>query len=448
MQLEGGKKKHPLMEDKREDERCLERRLEDLQIVRDVISIVFIGHVDAGKSTIGGQVLNKLGLIDGRTLEKYRKQAREINRESWYLSWALDTEEAERSRGKTVELGRASFALGKRRVILLDAPGHSMYVSDMISGAGQADVAVLVISARTNEFEAGFEKGGQTKEHVYLSRASGIRKMIVLINKMDQVDWKEDVFKSIVKKLRIFLDRIYSQKDTFYIPVSGIKGGNIKEKEASCEWYSGNTFLETLECIKVDRLETPHFAFLITGKLKITGSEKYEGKVEEGVLKKGPVFMLPGCIETKIEAIYDDEDVEVEEAPVGSFVRLRLTDSRASPSEGDALLSVDSPHFAASNEFIASLTILDTQNIFCVGCLCILHLRLSRKECKILSMATLVDGVHKKKRFARRGERVLARIKTESPIVFSRGKNPDTFAIRKESLTIAIGVVKKVLEKN
>src|SRR5947207_195337 len=171
----------------------------DESLVQDMygkehVNIVFIGHVDAGKSTLGGNILYLTGMVDERTMEKYEKEAREAGRESWYLSWALDTSKEERSKGKTVEVGRARFETEKRRYTILDAPGHKSYVPNMISGAAQADVGVLVISARKGEFETGFDKGGQTREHAVLAKMQGINKLVVVINKMDDptVEWSKE----------------------------------------------------------------------------------------------------------------------------------------------------------------------------------------------------------------------------------------------------------------
>jgi peptide chain release factor subunit 3 len=136
---------------------------------REHLNIVFIGHVDAGKSTISGQILVLTGQIDERTVEQYKATAAAQKRESWFLAYVMDTNDEERAKGKTVEVGRAHFDTDKKRYTLLDAPGHKNYVPNMIGGAQQADVGILVISARKGEFEAGFEKG----EYYHLDSVAG-----------------------------------------------------------------------------------------------------------------------------------------------------------------------------------------------------------------------------------------------------------------------------------
>src|SRR5260370_27006279 len=140
------------------------------------LNIVFTGHVDAGKSTLGGQSLVQCGMVDKRIIEKWERESKEAGRESWYLSWALDSTPQEREKGKTVEVGRAYFETTKKRYTILDAPGHKTFVPSMITGAAQADISVLVISARRGEFETGFDRGGQTREHITLLRTAGANK--------------------------------------------------------------------------------------------------------------------------------------------------------------------------------------------------------------------------------------------------------------------------------
>merc|ERR1711871_1422421 len=160
-----------------------------------------------GKSTLSGNILYLTGYVDKRTIEKYEKEAKEKNRDSWFLAFIMDTNEEERAKGKTVEVGRAHFDSPSKRYTILDAPGHKNYVPSMIAGACQADVGVLVISARKGEFETGFERGGQTREHALLAKTLGVRMLVVVINKMDDptVEWSQARFEECRDKLSPFL---------------------------------------------------------------------------------------------------------------------------------------------------------------------------------------------------------------------------------------------------
>ncbi|MES1921301.1 translation termination factor GTPase eRF3, variant 2 [Bonamia ostreae] len=133
--------------------------------------------------------------------------AKEKNRESWWIAYIMDTSEDERNKGKTVEVGMADFETQKRRYSILDAPGHKNYVPAMISGAAQADIGILVISARKGEYEAGFQRGGQTREHALLAKTLGIGKLVIAVNKMDDetVNWSKERYDFIIEKTTVFL---------------------------------------------------------------------------------------------------------------------------------------------------------------------------------------------------------------------------------------------------
>jgi peptide chain release factor subunit 3 len=198
---------------------------------RTPASLVFIGHVDAGKSTISGQIMYLMGCVDERTIEKYKKDAKDKGRDSWWLAYCMDVGEEEKAKGKTVEVGRATFNTPSKQFTVFDAPGHKNYVPNMISGASQADVAVLVISARKGEFETGFEKGGQTREHALLAKTLGVRYLVVVVNKMDDptVNWDVARYEECVSKLKPFLKSCgYAiKRDVRFLPISGINGENI-----------------------------------------------------------------------------------------------------------------------------------------------------------------------------------------------------------------------------
>jgi peptide chain release factor subunit 3 len=198
---------------------------------RDPCSIVFIGHVDAGKSTICGNLMYIMGVVDARTIEKYKAEAKEKGRDSWWLAYVMDISESEKAKGKTVEVGRAQFDTEHKKYTVFDAPGHKNYVPNMIMGAACADIAGLVISARKGEFEAGFEKDGQTREHAQLAKALGVQKLIVVVNKMDDCKWDKKRFDEIQTGLDPFLRKTgYKKEDVIYVPIEGLSGCNIQNK--------------------------------------------------------------------------------------------------------------------------------------------------------------------------------------------------------------------------
>ena len=193
-----------------------------------------------------------MGCVDERTIEKYKKEAKDKGRDSWWLAYCMDSSEEEKAKGKTVEVGRATFATATKQITVFDAPGHKNYVPNMIMGAALADYAGLVISARKGEYEAGFEKEGQTREHVQLAKSLGVQKIVVVVNKMDDhtVNWSETRWKEIQLNILPFLNKSgYKDSDVFFVPISGLTGDNILVKVPSerCDWYKGKTLMEIID---------------------------------------------------------------------------------------------------------------------------------------------------------------------------------------------------------
>ncbi|GJE84079.1 eukaryotic polypeptide chain release factor 3 [Phanerochaete sordida] len=429
--------------------------------VKEHLNIVFIGHVDAGKSTMGGNLLYLCGMVDKRTLEKYEREAKEAGRESWYLSWALDSTPQERAKGKTVEVGRAYFETGRRRYTILDAPGHKTFVPSMITGAAQADVAVLVISARKGEFETGFEKGGQTREHIMLVKTAGVQKLVCVINKMDDptVGWEKARYDEIVGKLTPFIKASgFNIKDVSFIPVSAYTGANLKDRVDSsvCSWWNGEALLEHLDVM-------PMVERKLNAPVMIPVSEKYKdmgtivvGKVESGLLRKGDTLLLmPNKNEVEVTAIYNEMEDEVNQALCGDNVRIRLRgvdDEDISP--GFVLTSPNKPIHSV-RQFEAQLAILEHKNIICAGYSAVMHCHTLAEEVTLSALLHYFDkatGRKSKKppQFAKRGQKIVALIETAQPVCVERFTDyPQLgrFTLRDEGRTIAIGKVTKLIEK-
>jgi elongation factor 1 alpha-like protein len=216
------------------------------------LSMVVLGHVDAGKSTLMGQVLLQLGHVPLRTMTKYQAQAAEVGKASFALAWVMDEDSAERERGVTMDVATKKLSTLHHDITVLDAPGHADFVPSMITGAAAADVGLLVIAAARGEFETGFHGGGQTREHVILARGLGVSQLIVAVNKLDLCDWSQARLEEIERRLKPFLIKSgFLPKRITFVPISGLDGTNVKEKAgedvALSEWYQGPTLLAAMD---------------------------------------------------------------------------------------------------------------------------------------------------------------------------------------------------------
>eukprot|EP01083_Nonionella_stella_P289995 986757_1 len=230
-------------------------------------NLVVIGHVDSGKSTSTGHLIYKCGGIDKRAIEKFEKEAAELGKSSFKYAWVLDKLKAERERGITIDIALWKFETKKFYFTIIDAPGHRDFIKNMITGTSQADVAILIIAAGVGEFEAGYAKDGQTREHALLAYTLGVKQMIVCINKMDSkgVDYSEKRYMEIKDELTKFLAKTgYNPKKVPFVPISGWVGDNMIDKSPNMPWYkkddkkgmTGLCLIETLDAIKPPKRPT------------------------------------------------------------------------------------------------------------------------------------------------------------------------------------------------
>ncbi|KAF2870330.1 P-loop containing nucleoside triphosphate hydrolase protein [Massariosphaeria phaeospora] len=430
---------------------------------KEHVNVIFLGHVDAGKSTLGGSILYATGMVDERTMDKYKREAKEAGRETWYLSWALDLTKEERSKGKTVEVGRAFFETEKRRYTILDAPGHKTFVPSMIGGASQADVGILVISARKGEYETGFEKGGQTREHAMLAKTQGVNKLVVAVNKMDDptVEWSEERYKECTGKLSVFLKGVgYNPKtDLAFMPISAQTTVGIKDRVPKdlAPWHHGPSLLEYLDgMVSLERKLNAPFMMPIAAKYRDMGT-MIEGKIESGVIKKeNKYLMMPNRDNISISALYGEQEDEIPGAACGDQIRIRL---RGVEEEdilpGFVLCSPKRPVHCVSS-FEAQIVLLEIKSILSAGFNCVLHVHAAQEEVTFAALLhKLEKGTGRKSRkapgFATKGMSIIARLEVTGAAGaicverFEDYPQLGRFTLRDQGQTIAIGKITKLL---
>jgi peptide chain release factor subunit 3 len=439
---------------------------------REHLNLVFIGHVDAGKSTLSGSILYITENVDKRTIERYEKEAKERNRESWFLAFIMDTNEEERAKGITVEVGKAHFETLEKRYTILDAPGHKNYVPNMIMGASQADVGILVISARKGEFETGFDRGGQTREHAMLAKTLGVSYLVVVVNKMDDptVNWAKARFDECVNKLRPFLKGcgFTIKREVKFIPISGLNGSNVRDEvdPSVCPWWKpmwkngdNNTnqpsLLNLLDTLEIEGRDA-------TAPLRIPILDRYTdrgtiamGKVESGVVRPGmDVIVMPTRNEYKIDGVWANED-PVAGARPGENVLVKLNGAGTEDVRKGYVLCTDPP-CRAVDKIIAQIAVVDmpeNTKIMTAGFQAIFHAHCCEEECtiaKIFETTNAKGQVVKNARYANVGMRCICMIEVARSVPVETYDNYPflgRFTLRTEGKTIVIGKITKLPPK-
>ncbi|XP_026822912.1 eukaryotic peptide chain release factor GTP-binding subunit ERF3A [Rhopalosiphum maidis] len=427
---------------------------------KEHINIVIIGHVDAGKSTIGGQIMALTGMVDKRTLDKYEKEAKERSRESWYLSWALDTNQEEREKGKTVEVGRAYFETERKHFTILDAPGHKSFVPNMIGGTAQADLAVLVISARKGEFETGFDRGGQTREHAMLAKTAGVKHLLVLINKMDDstVLWSKARYEECRDKILPYLKKLGFNvaKDLTFMPVSGQTGLGLKDQvdESICPWYRGPAFIPFIDSLPLlNRSSDGPFIMPVVEKYKDMGTVLM-GKVESGEARKTQTLVLmPNRTTVIVDQLWSDDE-EVTLVGPGENIKVKLKGvEEEDVSPGFILCDPINP-VKTCRIFDGQVVILEHKSIICAGYSAVMHVHCVAEVVEVKALICLVDrktGLksNMRPRFVKQDQVVIMRLECSGVVCLEEFKlfpQMGRFTLRDEGKTIAIGKVLKIIE--
>ncbi|MBU5689813.1 MAG: translation elongation factor EF-1 subunit alpha [Candidatus Aenigmatarchaeota archaeon] len=416
------------------------------------INIMTAGHVDAGKSTLIGRLLFDSGAIREDQMRKLKELAKELKKETFEFAFLMDRLKEERERGVTIDIMHTPFESKKYYYTVIDAPGHRDFVKNMITGASQADAAILVVSAKPGE---GIQE--QTREHTFLLKVLGINQLLVAINKMDAANYDEKRYNELVADVKKLLQSVGYKVDTMpFVPVSAYVGDNVVHKSDKMPWYKGPTLVDAMDST-IQPPEQP-----IDKPLRIPIQDAYSitgvgtvpvGRVETGVLKVNDkvIFMPSGAVgEVKTIEMFHKQQPEARPGDnIGFNVRgIGKNDAK----RGDVCGHVNNPPTVAK-EFTAQIIVLNHPTVITVGYTPVFHLGTASVACRIEEIIAKIDPktgavVQEHPDFIKTGDAARVRVIPTKPMVVEKQSDiPQLarFAIRDMGQTVAAGIVLDVV---
>uniref|UniRef100_A0A8C4E002 HBS1-like protein n=1 Tax=Dicentrarchus labrax TaxID=13489 RepID=A0A8C4E002_DICLA len=436
----------------------IKAELEKRQGGKPLLNLVVIGHVDAGKSTLMGHLLYLLGNVNKRTMHKYEQESKKAGKASFAYAWVLDETGEERDRGVTMDVGMTKFETNSKVVTLMDAPGHKDFIPNMITGAAQADVAVLVVDASRGEFEAGFEAGGQTREHALLVRSLGVTQLAVAVNKMDQVNWQQERFQDITSKLGHFLKQAgFKESDVFYIPTSGLSGENLTTRSSVAQltsWYSGRSLLEQIDAFKApQRSVDKPFRLCVSDVFKDQGSGFcVTGKIEAGYIQTGDrILAMPPNETCNVKGI-TLHDEALDWAAAGDHVSLTVTGMDIIKINVGCVFCDTKEPIRVCTRFRARILLFNIEVPITQGFPVLLHYQTVSEPATIRKLISVLhkssgEVLKKKPKCLSKGMNAIVEIQTQRPVsleLYKDYKELGRFMLRYVGSTIAAGVVTEV----
>src|SRR3989344_3774957 len=420
---------------------------------KPIINVVFVGHVDNGKSTTIGRLMFDTGKISQQELDKLKQEAQEKGKVGFEFAFVMDKFKEERERGVTIDLSYQKLLTNKYEATIIDAPGHKDFIKNMITGASQADAAFLTISAKD-----GVQP--QTKEHAWLLRTMGVKQVAVLIKKMDAVDYKEEIFNKVKAEVSAVLKQAGFKADTLtYIAASGFKGDNVAKKSTNMPWYKGPTVLEQIDLFSLpEKLTTLPLRMPLQDVYEITGIGTVPvGKIATGVMKVGQkVIILPGRSGTGVHGEIKTIEMHHEQLPAaeaGDNVGINIRGiGKKDVARGDVICDAAQPATIAE-EFVAQIAVISHPTVIAKGYTPVFHVHTAQVPCQFIELIekTSPDGVNAKNPdFLKNGDIAKVRVKPMGNLVVeTQAKNPHMarFAIRDAGATVAAGVCIEITPK-
>ncbi|WP_135364174.1 translation elongation factor EF-1 subunit alpha [Halosimplex halophilum] len=414
-------------------------------------NLAIIGHVDHGKSTLVGRLLYETGSVPEHVIEQHKEEAEEKGKGGFEFAYVMDNLAEERERGVTIDIAHQEFDTDEYFFTIVDCPGHRDFVKNMITGASQADNAVLVVAA-----DDGVQP--QTQEHVFLARTLGIGEMIVAVNKMDLADYEEGRYHEVVDEVEDLLNQVrFDTEDAKFIPVSAFEGDNVAERSENMDWYDDEILLEALNSLPEP--EPPTDAPLrlpIQDVYTISGIGTVPvGRVETGMLNTGDnVSFQPSDVGGEVKTIEMHHE-EVPQAGPGDNVGFNVRGiGQDDIRRGDVCGPADDPPSVAET-FQARIVVMQHPSVITAGYTPVFHAHTAQVACTIESIDQKIDPAtgeaeEENPDFIQNGDAAVVTIRPQKPLsIESANDIPElgSFAIRDMGQTIAAGQVMQVNER-
>jgi elongation factor 1-alpha len=412
---------------------------------KEHINVAFIGHVDHGKSTTIGRLLYEVGEIPEHIIEKYRKEAQEKGKATFEFAWVMDGLKEERERGLTIDVAHRKFQTDKYYITIVDCPGHRDFIKNMITGASQADAAVLVMDV-VDKVQP------QTREHVFLAKTLGINQLICLINKMDRVNYEKKEYEAAKEALSKLLRMVgYKVEEIPFIPASSYYGENITKKSSKMPWYNGPTLLEAFNLLKPpEKLIDKPLRIPIQDVYSISGVGTVPvGRVESGILKTGDkVVFEPAGVSGEVKSIEMHHE-PIPEAYPGDNIGFNVRGvAKKDLKRGDVAGHPTNPPTVVK-DFTAQIVVLQHPTAIMVGYTPVVHAHTAQVACKFVQLIKKIDprtGQAKEEnpQFLKTGDAAVVKLEPTRPMVIERVKDIPPlgrFAIRDMGITVGAGMV-------
>ncbi|MBW2969210.1 translation elongation factor EF-1 subunit alpha [Candidatus Woesearchaeota archaeon] len=418
------------------------------------INLVFIGHVDHGKSTTVGRLLFEAGDISEQELRKLKEKAEALGKSGFEFAFVMDHLKEEQERGVTIDLAHKKFETDKYYFTIIDAPGHRDFIKNMITGASQADAGVLVVSSE------GVKE--QTKEHAFLARTLGVGQMIVAINKLDMVNYDQAKYEAIKKEVEALLTQVgYKPEQVQYIPEAAFPGDNVTKKSEKMSWYEGPTLLQAL-----DQLNEPEKPTDLPLRLPLQDVYSIKGigvvpvgKILTGVMKVGDkIIVVPGRegkgVSGEVKSIEMHHEA-MQQAEPGDNVGFNVRGlEQKDIARGDVLGHTDNVPTVAT-EFTAQIVVLNHPTVMTVGYTPVFHLHTAQVACQITEIVKKInpatgETLAENPDFIKNGDAAIVKIKPMQPLCIETQKEipqMSRFAIRDSGQTVSAGMCTELVKK-